>query len=243
MSRRSKYVVLSDSEEDENVEDDNLFGTPPSSPGRSFGLLSLNVTSPERATEKKPRSLARTGAKKAVRQVHHLKSRVSEMRGKQLSPVYSFLMSEWTFEFDDDQQQVLSSLEPYDNVAIMLQRVKHVYNLFKASFDHVSGIYIGKSTNLRVRHSHHMRSKKKLDESLAMIGIGLFTDNEVHPVDRTRWGMTCETIGFQYERLLTQAVVDDGLPTYNESQEPGGGGRSGGANVKECVVYMLLSFK
>jgi hypothetical protein len=56
-----------------------------------------------------------------------------------------------------------------------------------------------------------MRSKKKPDESLAMmIGVALFIDKDVPPLDRVRWKMTFEVLGFQYERLLTEAMVQTG---------------------------------
>jgi hypothetical protein len=75
-----------------------------------------------------------------------------------------------------------------------------------------------------------------------MIGVALFIDEDVHPLDRKRWKMTCEVLGFQYERLLTDEVVQSDLPMFDDTQEPGGGGRCGGENTTECIVYMLLSF-
>jgi hypothetical protein len=84
-------------------------------------------------------------------------------------------------------------------------------------------------------------SKKKPDESSAMIGVGLFVDGDVYPLDRKRWKMTYEVLGFQYERLLTEGVVQSELPMFDETQEPGGGGRFGGENRMHCiyVAYIL----
>ena len=47
-------------------------------------------------------------------------------------------------------------------------------------------------------------------------------------------------LSLHYERLLTEAVQHSGLDVYEESEEPGGGGRCG-KQAKESVVYILLS--
>jgi hypothetical protein len=186
-----------------------------------------------------PRSLARTGSKRNVRQVRYLEPRLAELKDCSLTPELSFFID----QVGDVRGPTLSKENlPEENVAIMLDRVRNVYDLFKATFDRVSGIYIGKSTNLRVRFNHHMRTKKKMKEALALVGVGLFTDADVNDLDRNRWQMSCEVLGFQYERLLTKAVANANLPTFSEKQEPGGGGRCGGENTMECIVYMLVSF-
>lgn len=226
-SIRRRRVVVSDEEE----EDEVVFCSPPPPTTKKE-----NAKPPLQA----PRSLARTGSKKVVRQVLHLRPRVNELVGKELTPQSSFLVSEWTYEFND-RDWILSNLaNPEENVRVMLQRVQYIYTLFKQSFTYVSGVYIGKSVNCRVRFNHHMRNKKKPNQSIAMIAIALFTNEDVAQQDRQRWEMTCEVIGFQYERLLAKAITQEGLPTFEESLEPGGGGRAGGHQVRDCVVYMLL---
>jgi hypothetical protein len=246
-------------------EDSELYGTPPSSPVRRVRIQSTKTnrgtfvvlsedeeeeenrpvasTTPAPAGRAKaqPRSLARSGAKKVVRQVLHLKPRVEELKSCHLTPKSSFLVSEWTNEFGKEDGILSKHAEPEVNVEILLKRVKSVYNLFTASFDRVSGIYIGKSCNMRVRFNHHQRSKKKSDESLAMIGVALFTDEDVPDQDQRRWKMKSDQLAMNYERLLLQAVVDSGLPIFEDSEEVGGGGRSSGHMTKQVAVYMLVS--
>lgn len=248
---RTKYIVLSDDtdselglDDEENISDQEAFGTPPSSPIRSFSLLRLKAQETPPRTEKPnlPRSLARTGSKKAVRQVFHFRSRLEEMKGCLLGKHSSFFICEWAFEFDDRVELLSKDFHPERNVKIMLNRIKKVYGLFQRTFAHVSGVYVGKTTNMRSRFNHHMKTKSKEEESLAMIGLNVFRDEDVHESDRDRWSMTCEVLGFQYERLLTATLVEDGsIPLFSVKQEPGGGGRCGGENTMECIVYVLVS--
>ena len=73
-----------------------------------------------------------------------------------------------------------------------------------------------------------------------MISIALFTDVDVPAQDRKRWRMNAETLALNYERLVTEAVVEPGLETFDAGEEPGGGGRCG-KGARECVVYALFS--
>ena len=146
------------------------------------------------------------------------------------------------YDFGHRDQCVLADTHPRINVQFMLNRVKLVYDLFKRSFKSVSGIYIGKSVNMRVRFNHHQRQKKKDGHMLAMITIALFTPGDVPSEDVGRWDMSSEVVALNYERLLTRAVLDAGLPTFGPNEEPGGGGRSADdVAAREAAVYMLLS--
>ena len=209
-----------------NSEEDEAYGTPPSSPVKENRPL--------------PRSLARPTAKKAVRQVQNLCVRVDELKGCELSSACSFLVSDWNYEFGDQAVRLSKEVDPEKNTAILLNRVKLVYNLFKEAFANVSGVYVGKSVNQRVRFNHHQRKKKKEGCMLAMVAIALFTAEDVPLLDIKRWRMNTETLALHYERLLTEAVQESGLEVFEESEEPGGGGRCG-KKAKESVVYVLLS--
>ena len=52
--------------------------------------------------------------------------------------------------------------------------------------------------------------------------------------------MNADILGLQYERLLTDAVVESGMEMFDAGDEPDGGGRCG-KGAKECVVYALFS--
>jgi hypothetical protein len=222
-----------DRKEEEEEEELGGYATPPSSPTKEnqVGQKQFLV----------PRSLARSTAKKAVRQVQNLRVRVEELRDCQLSSRESFMVNNWNYEFDDVSQKLSKEVEPEENVKVMLNRVRLVYALFRKTFTTVSGVYIGKSVNMRVRFNHHQRQKKKENHMLAMVAIGVFTAVDVPALELKRWRMNAETLALQYERLLTEAVIEEGLEVYNDSEEAGGGGRCASGKVQETTLYMLLS--
>jgi hypothetical protein len=212
--------------EEEEEGDEAEFQTPPSTPVKIKPL---------------PRSLARSTSKKLTRQVQNLRTRVEELRGCQLSKDASFLVNTWNYEFGDGEKRLSKHVDPDENVAILLNRVQLVYGLFKEAFATVSGVYVGKSINSRVRMQSHMRVKGKEGFLLAMVTVAVFTAEDVPEQDAKRWKMNAETLGLHYERLLADAVRGV-LPTYEDGEETGGGGRIANAdNVKETCLYMLLS--
>ena len=169
-------------EEEEEEEEEEGYGTPPSSPVKENRPL--------------PRSLARPTAKKVVRQVQNLRVRVEELKGCELSSACSFLVSNWNFEFGDASHRVSKEMDPEKNTQLLLNRVRLVYTLFRETFASVSGIYIGKSVNQRVRFNHHQRQKKKEGRMLAMVAIALFTADDIPLQDVKRWRMNTETLAF-----------------------------------------------
>ena len=216
----------------EEEDEEEMFNTPPSSP------IKENV--PLQQKKPLPRSLARSTSKKATRQVQNLKVRVEELQNCELSKASSFLVNTWNYEFGDGNTRTSKDLTPDQNTTILLKRVQLVYELFKARFVTVSGVYVGKSINTRVRFNHHQRNKSKEGHMIAMVAIEVFTADDVPQQDRLRWRMNAETLGLHYERLLTEAVKDV-LPVYEDSEETGGGGRIANVeNVKETCLYMLL---
>jgi hypothetical protein len=53
--------------------------------------------------------------------------------------------------------------------------------------------------------------------------------------------MNAETLALHYERFLTEAVQKSGLEVFEESEEPGGGGRCGKHKPKRVVfIYCFL---
>jgi len=98
-------------DDEEEFEDEELEGyeTPPSSPLKE--------------NKRVPRSLTRPGAIKLVRQVQNLRTRVEELQGCELSPKYSFFVSDWNFEFGDDTHRVLKEVDPEQNTLVLLNRV------------------------------------------------------------------------------------------------------------------------
>ncbi len=212
---------------DRENDDEEGYATPPCSP------VKLRVA---------PRSLARPGTKRAVRQIQNLKSRVAELQGCALDSTLSFHITEWSCEFGDEEARLSSEVEPSENVQVMLQRVSLVYGLLKSTFAHVSGVYIGKTSNQKTRFNHHNRHKKKPGHMLIMVAVGVFGKDDVPEQDRLRWSMNVDVLGLQYERMLTEAVVRDGeIPVFNDSEEAGGGGRASGTAANFVTVYVLLS--
>jgi len=57
----------------------------------------------------------------------------------------------------------------------------------------VSGIYVGKSVNQRVRFNHHQRQKNKEGRMLAMVAIALFTADDV-PLQDVRVAYECRDL-------------------------------------------------
>jgi hypothetical protein len=53
-----------------------------------------------------------------------------------------------------------------------------------------------------------------------LIGIAHFIDEDVNETDKGRSNMTCEVLDFQYERLLTQAILKANPPIYEEKIDP-----------------------
>ena len=228
---------MSDREEDDR--ENSSFGTPRSSQSVQSPVLksAVGISS----SLQKPRTLTRSGAKKNVRQLTHFKPRLLEMKRRELTPECSFFVSAWANEFND-AEELSKEADPSENVQIMLKRVLMTYRFCKLNFDHVSGVYIGKSANLRVRFNGHYKRKTRPDEAIVILTVATFTEDDVPEVDRDRWAMNAEVLALNYERLLMQAVLLSGTPTYDDTKEEGGGGRSSGKeNVKECAVYMLLS--
>ena len=229
MERKMERMSLENNEQEE--EEELIFSTPPSSPAKE------NVAQRKQV----PRSLARSTSKKNTRQVQYLRKRVEELQECELSKGCSFLVHTWNYEFGDVANRISKDFNPDQNTAILLSRVKLVYELFKAAFVAVSGVYVGKSVNTRVRFNHHQRNKSKEGHMLAMVAIEVFTGDDVPEQDRVRWKMNAETLGLHYERLLTEAVKEV-MPVYDDSEETGGGGRIANVdNVKETCLYMLLT--
>jgi hypothetical protein len=124
---------------------------------------------------------------------------------------------------------------------VLVDRVEAIHLLFKRNFTRVSGVYIGKTLNIRVRFNSHMKQKRKPNEMLTMIALVLFTEEDVPREDRQRWKMNPDVLSLHYERLLTEAIVEHGIETYGETQEAGGGGRATSGVSKQAALYMLLS--
>jgi hypothetical protein len=57
----------------------------------------------------------------------------------------------------------------------------------------VSGIYVGKSVNQRVRFNYHQRQKNKEGRMLAMVAIALFTADDV-PLQDVRVAYECRDL-------------------------------------------------
>ena len=130
---------------------------------------------------------------------------------------------------------------PDENVKVLVDRVTAVKGLFEKNFKWVSGVYVGKSLNMRVRFNNHMKLKRKPDEMVAMIALEVFTEDDVPQEDKLRWKMNPGVLALHYERLLTDAILEQGIETYAETQEAGGGGRATSGISRQCALYMLLS--
>ena len=60
--------------------------------------------------------------------------------------------------------------------SVLVDRVKEVKSLFEMNFKRTSGVYFGKSLNMRVRFSNHMKHKRKPDEMLVVVALEVFTE-------------------------------------------------------------------
>ena len=57
----------------------------------------------------------------------------------------------------------------------------------------MSGIYVGKSVNQRVRFNYHQRQKNKEGRMLAMVAIALFTADDV-PLQDVKVAYECRDL-------------------------------------------------
>jgi hypothetical protein len=243
---RRRYIVLSDEEEN----DDGLnYGTPLSSPLRSFEVLSLSPSPQKKSSsietrqqpKTEPRSLARKGRTRAVRQVSYLKSRVEELKGFAVSPTQSFLMSDWNGEVGKEEHLHPELKTPRENAAILFRRGMAVVEYFKQHFTYVSNPYFGKTVNLRSRFNKHMVVKKKEKEMIVMIALTVLGEEDIPIQDKERCEHTVDSWAMAMERLIINLAKRTGVPLYEGSSDVGGGGKAGADDTAYVTIYLLLS--
>jgi hypothetical protein len=65
-------------------------------------------------------------------------------------------------------------------------------------------------------------------------------ESDVAMQDLERWDMSCDTVAYQYERMLAKAVKQAGYGAFDDSEEPGGaGGRATAAEPTSATVYVF----
>lgn len=226
-------------------EEEEEFRTSPSSPvlSHTTRVLDENNTPLQLTTKKNPpRSLAKSGAKRGIRKVQYLKTRIQELRGCAVEPIHSFYVSNWWNEFDElKEEQLHKNNNPRDNVAIMLRRVEAVQDLLHDTFSEISGVYIGKTCQMKVRFVKHEQQKRKTGHMLVMVAIAVFGEQDIPQEDIERWGFNVDVFGLNYERLLSKAVIDAGMKVYGDSEEAAGGGRANSRREDDVTVYALYS--
>jgi hypothetical protein len=229
-----------DKENNSSIEDeDDGYATPPSSPVKPT-VRNTELKS-AKGKEAQARSVKKKGATKVVRQIHYLQDRIDQLASvPHLCTDHSFFVSDWSGT-KLEVGEVSKHKSPRENRDVLLARVSAVLSLFRAKFPYVSGVYLGKSVSMPVRFNKHKATKKLPNQMLVMICLITFTMDDVAEEDILRWDMTPDALAMQYERLVTDRMLELGWETFHHKQEPGGGGRAGSKSAESVSVYMLIA--
>jgi hypothetical protein len=154
-----------------------------------------------------------------------------------LTDAHGFYTTEWTGEVEGPDLDTRAQ-NPTFNASVLLGRARAVYDLATATFPHVSGIYAGKSSRLRLSERFGMHRKKTAGKAacIVMVTIGSFAEGDV-PASLKCFDVGGEVLALLYESLLTKAVRCAGLPEFIDDAVAGGG-RMGSNEIG--VVYVLL---
>jgi len=163
--------------------------------------------------------------------------RFTEMQGALLSDAHSFYISDWTNEYPTLALES-QAMNPNTNVEILLQRARLIYEASTKTFPYVSGIYIGKTSRIRISERFGLHRKKAIGKPAAvmMFALGNFADRDV-PDHFASFAIGGEILSLLYESLLTTAIRLSNLPEFKEDVLAGGG-RIGSNEVG--LVYMVL---
>ena len=148
----------------------------------------------------------------------------------------SFYTQEWYDEFPG-LPTVSAQASFAESAKMLVNRMEVVHAYFKHHFKHVSGVYIGKTSNIKTRFARHTSRKRK---HLAQLCIHSFTERDL-PALLKNYGANASDLAGFYERRCLELRQERGGALYRK-MDAGGGGRVDKKTPRSCMVYMLVSF-
>jgi hypothetical protein len=154
--------------------------------------------------------------------------------GTSLDDKDGFYTLSWEY---DESELVSKATTPEINVQVICNRIQLLYEDLACVFT-VSGVYIGKSSKLRMgeRFSLHREKTREKQQCVAMICVATFSNEDV-PDMFLPFEENGEDLALKYERLVMKRL--SAVPRYSEDMDEGGGGKVG-SGISDGIVYALI---